>query len=276
MCASDRLFAPHPLRAGLLAATLCALAGCGSGAAPNSPEAAATAAGSPAAAPAVTADAPPAASRRANAGEANAAAPAGRAAIGTQLLSHPDDLQVVMLGYRLRGIVPPLAQWAEGQVVVQRANEFERAAVLQSERDRLQSIYDGTAGVGRLRLEVRSRFSEYDGGRGGYYFTAFAPGSGFQFSAQPASGMRERVGVQVDNEEELNFWPLDAATAQDVLSKDNGTRSVTLDSRFRITGASQDSGGTTIHVRLERYAIVSQRYQSPTVLGERVFEDAGE
>lgn len=272
MCASDRWCS---MRRGLLAAALCALAACGTDAGPGSPETvvaagarASAAGGTPGAAATGTA------TQARSGGDAglSAAAPAATGVAGTQLLSHPDDLQMVMLGYRLRGLVPPLAQWAEGQQTVRRANEFERAAVLQAERERLQSIYDGTAGVGRLRLEVRSQFSEYDGNRGGYYLTAFAPGSVFTFSTQPVSGTREQVSVQVDNEEELNFWPLDAAAAQEVLRASNGTRSVTLDSSFRITGVTQRSGSTTITVRLQRYAIVSNRYRSPTVLGEQAFD----
>src|SRR3546814_920902 len=204
-----------------------------------------------------------------------AAAPAGATAVGTQLLGHPDDLQMIMLGYRLRGMVPPLAQWAEGQQAVRRANEFERATVLQGERERLQSIHDGTADVGRRRLNVNSQFSEYDGNRGGYYLTAFSPGSVFTFSAQPTPGAREQVRVQVDNEEELNFWPLDAAAAQDVLREAGSTRSVTLDGSFRITGVSQRSDGTTITVRLQRYAIVADRYRNPVVLGELMFDEEG-
>src|SRR3546814_14942041 len=108
---------------------------------------------------------------------------------------------MIMLGYRLRGMVPPLAQWAEGQQAVRRANEFERATVLQGERERLQSIYDHTADVGRLRLHVHSQFSEYDGSRGGYYINAFSPGSVFTFSAQPVSGASAQVPLQVSNEQ---------------------------------------------------------------------------
>src|SRR5690606_13652224 len=134
------------------------------------------------------------------------------------------------------------------------------AAVLESELQRLQGIYDGTAGVGRLRMDVSAQLSQYDSARGGYYLTAFTPGSAFNFSAELASPARERISVQVDNEEELNFWPLDAATAQEVLRKTNGSRSVSLDSRFRITGIGQRSGGPTITVRLQRYTIVSTRY----------------
>ena len=264
------------MRSGLLAAVLCTLAACGSdaGSEPRDAVAGTDAPSGTAAAPATAA--PSAAPARSERDEASSAAGSGDAYVaGTQLLSHPDDLQMVMLGYRLRGLVPPLAQWAEEQQAVGRANEFERATVLQGERERLQSIYDGTADVGRLRLNVNSQFSEYDGSRGGYYLTAFSPGSVFTFSAQPVSGASEHVRVQVDNEDELNFWPLDAAAAQDVLREAGGTRSVTLDSSFRITGVSQRSDGTTIAVRLQRYAIVADRYRNPVVLGERMFDEEG-
>ncbi|MFC3716921.1 hypothetical protein ACFONC_12235 [Luteimonas soli] len=259
------------MRSGLLAAMLCALAACGSDAGSETRQAVAgTAAPSSAAGTTAAASA-----RNDRDGAYSEARPGDAGVTGTQLLSHPDDLQVVMLGYRLRGLAPPLAQWAEGQQAVRRANEFERATVLQGERERLQSIYDGTADVGRLRLNVNSQFSEYDGSRGGYYLTAFSPGSVFTFSAQPVPGAREQVRVQVDNEEELNFWPLDAVAAQDVLREAGGTRSVTLDSSFRITGVSQRSDGTTITVRLQRYAIVADRYRNPVVLGERMFDEEG-
>lgn len=267
MSASDR---DTGLRAGLLATALCALAACGS-------DAGSAAAGSPATGAAASATA---ASATASADEGTAAATPATAAdaggTGGQLLSHPDHLQMVMLGYRLRGMTPPLAQWAEAQYAVQRANEFERAAVLASERQRLQGIYDGTANVGRLRMDVGAQLSQYDAARGGYYLTAFTPGSVFNFSAEPASHAREQVAVQVDNEEELNFWPLDAAAAQDVLRKTNGSRSVDLDSHFRITGITQRSGGPTITVRLQRYTIVSTRYRQPVVLGERRFDGAAD
>lgn len=269
MCGSDRLAA---LRAAALAVALCAFAACdsdsgstaGVAAAPGAADASAPAP----AAPGHAASAPPAA-------QAHAAAPSGAVGIGgTQTLSHPDDLQVVMLGYRLRGKAPPIAEWAAAQYVVKNANEFDRARVLEAERERLQGIYDGTEGVGSLRLNVNARFSEYDGGRGGYYLDAFTPGSSFNFSAQPAPRPfgSEHVTLQVGNAEELNFWPLDAAAAQDALARNNGVRNVVLDSSFRIVGVSQGSGGPVVALRLQRYAIVSSRYGQPAVLGERSFD----
>jgi hypothetical protein len=108
--------------------------------------------------------------------DAGAATATGGVA-GRHELAHPDDLQMVMLAYRLEGRQPPFAEWAAAQPGVRMANEFERADVLRAEQERLRAVYDGTEGVGLLRLNVRAALSEYDGGRGGYYLTAFTPGS---------------------------------------------------------------------------------------------------
>src|SRR5690606_2506691 len=107
--------------------------------------------------------------------DAGAATATGGVA-GQRELAHPEDLQMVMLAYRLEGRQPPFAEWAAAQPGVRMANEFERADVLRAEQERLRAVYDGTEGVGLLRLNVRAALSEYDGGRGGYYLTAFTPG----------------------------------------------------------------------------------------------------
>lgn len=272
MSASERR---RRVRTVLLALILAGTAGCGgdarSGAAQAGP-----ARGTQARTPGATA-AGAAAGVGAAAAEdaAGSAAGAGGTGIGTRVLSHPDDLQLVLLGYRLRGSQPPIADWAVAQHAVVRANEFERANVVRQEQARLQGIYDSTADVGRLRFDVRAQLSEYDGARGGYYLDAFAPGSVFNFSARIAAHpfTEESITLQVQNEEELNFWPLDAAAAQEALRRNNGMRNVVLDSQFRVLGVAQRSGGPVILLRLQRYAITSTKYGQPAVLGEQVFPE---
>lgn len=198
--------------------------------------------------------------------------------LGTRELAHPEDLQMVLLGYRLEGRQPPIEEWAAAQHRVTSANEFERAGVLAEERERLQAVYDGTEGVGLLRLSVDARISEYDGSRGGYYLDAFTPGSVFHFSARPAPNpfREEKIGLRIDNPGELNFWMLEPAAAQDVLARNNGQRHVTLDSRFRITDISRRSDGPVLSATLLGYTIVSSRYREPAVLGELRFDNSTE
>ena len=195
---------------------------------------------------------------------------------GERQLDHPDNLQILMLAYRLEGRTPPLDEWAAAQSRVVYADEFTRPTLLREERERLQGIYDGTADVGRLRMNVNARFGEYDATRGGYYLDAFMPGSAFDFSAQPSPSVQaQRISLQVDNPEELNFWSLDSAQAQDVLARNSGMRSVVLDSRFVLTGISRRNEGRVISARLAGYVIGSDHYNRPATFGERRF-DAGE
>lgn len=258
------------MRACLSVALVAALAACGGQAQPEGDATASDSGGGSAPQDTVTAananaPAPPAAT--------SAAEPAPR--FGERQLDYPDDLQMLMLAYRLEGRQPPIDEWAAAQYRVAHADEFKRPALLEEERQRLQGIYDGTADVGRLRMNVNARFGEYDAARGGYYLDAFMPGSRFDFTAHPApSATAQRIALQVDNPEELNFWPLDAVAAKDVLERNGGLRDVTLDSRLRITGIGRRGDGPVIGARLSGYAIGSDRYGNPLRFGERQFEPA--
>lgn len=257
------------IRASAIAALLLVLSACG-----GSNDAAVEA---PAAATATYASSSSAAPVEGAASTSSSTQPAAtEARYGERQLDHPDDLQMLLLSYRLEGREPPIATWAGQQSRVAYADEFQRPALLQDERGRLQAIHDGTADVGRLRLNVNARFGEYDSARGGYYLDVFMPGSVFHFNAQPSPAERQqRVSLQIDNPEELNFWPLDAAAAQDVLARNSGLRDVTLDSRLRITGINRRSDGSVITARLEGYSIGSEHYGRPVSLGERQFGAGG-
>lgn len=208
---------------------------------------------------------------------ARPAGPAPGIGSGSRELAHPEDLQMLLLAYRLEGRTPPIAEWAAVQQRVATANEFDRAAVRDEEQARLQAVYDGTEDIGLLRINVNARISEYDGSRGGYYLDAFTPGSVFTFSARPAPNpfREEAVSLRIDNPDELNFWPLDSAAAQEALAKNNGQRHVTLDSRLRITGINRRSTGAEVTATLLGYSIVSTKYGQPAVLGERRFDGGG-
>ena len=249
-----------------------ALAGCGDDAA-NDARAAVAAPAIDGAAPGQPAGGQPAAAA-APAPMQGASAAVGAAAVdGGRELAHPEGLQMLLFAYRLEGRVPPIGEWAAAQQRVRSANEFERGEVLREERARLQAVYDGTAQVGRLRMNVGASFSEYDASRGGYYLNAFTPGSLFTFSARPDGSRSETVSLRIDNPGELNFWALDPAAAQELLTKNGGQRNVTLDARLRITGVSRRSDGPVLSATLLGYTIISTRYRQPAVLGELEFHD---
>jgi len=255
----------------LLAVAMTALLAACEGGGPESVEATAAPATHDATGATPAKAAAPAPSRSA----ASEAAPAAMR-FGERQLDHPDNLQILMLAYRLEGRIPPIDEWAAAQSRVVYADEFTRPALLKEEQERLQGIYDGTAEIGRLRMNVNARFGEYDATRGGYYLDAFMPGSAFDFSAQPSpSTQAQHISLRVDNSEELNFWPLDAAVAQDVLARNSGMRSVVLDSRFVITGISRRNEGRVITARLAGYVIGSDHYNRPATFGERRFDAGG-
>ena len=54
---------------------------------------------------------------------------------GERQLDHPDDLQMLMLAYRLEGREPPIATWAGQQSRVAYADEFQRP------HDRIQMLH---------------------------------------------------------------------------------------------------------------------------------------
>lgn len=269
MSASD---ARRTVRACMPVALAVALAACGGGQGRDAGDAAPSATTDRVAAAGAASQASAAAGATpASPADAAGAGPAAR--FGERQLDHPDNLQMLMLMYRLEGREPPIGEWAAAQSRVAYADEFQRPALLKEEQERLQGIHDSTAEVGRLRMNVNARFGEYDATRGGYYLDAFVPGSQFNFTAQPSpSTGAQRISLQIDNPEELNFWPLDAAAAKDVLARNGGQRNVVLDSRFRITGIGRRGDGPVISARLLGYAIGSDRYGNPVTFDERRFE----
>lgn len=260
----------------LLAALVALLAGCGGEADPGTSAAAPAADGGAAATDRAGPAAPgPAVATTPARASAGTAVPAG--VPGDRVLNQPEDLQLLMLAYRLQGRPPPIADWAAANVSAGAVNEFDRPRLLAEETARLQAIYDGTDGAGGVRINVRAHFSEYDGGRGGYYLDAYVPGSSIGFEARPAAYpfRPERVSLAVVNSEELNFWPLDPASARQVLERNGNGRNVVLDSRFRILGAARRGDGWVLDVQLLGYVINSDTYRDNSRLGELRFEGEG-
>lgn len=193
---------------------------------------------------------------------ANASTPAA-AALGTQTLAYPDDLQMVLLAHRLTGTVAPLEAWAGKAYSVTSADEFSRADALKTEMARLAAIEASTTDIGLLKLKTDGNFSEYDATRGGYYLLAFQPGSVYGFKA-----FDEQASLQFSNSDKAYLWPLDVATAQDVLKK-AGSHAVDIDMTIALERAERRSSGVQITGRVVDYRVSSRTYRS-TQLGEVV------
>lgn len=175
--------------------------------------------------------------------------------IGSKTLAYPEDLQMIMLSYRLRGETPPYQKWAEDAQDVRRANEFTRAQALNDEMQRLRDAYDSTADVGFIQLRTSSQFSQYDANQGGYYLTAFSPGTTYTFDAY-----REKAALQLTNSGDAYFWPLDPQRAQDILQQNLNSRGVTIDATLALTGIERRSTGPMLTAQILEYSVVSTRY----------------
>ena len=230
------------------------LSACGSSETPTTPPAAvygAAPASAPAAAPATAPEAAP---------EPAAATPPS-AAVGSQTLDYPDDLQLLLLAYRLAGQTVPFDAWARTASSVQSADEFSRATALQAEIERLQAVAASVADVGFVRVKTSSNLSEYDGSRGGYYLPAFEPGVRYDFEA-----FHEKLGLQVANSADAYLWPLTPDAARDVLQK-AGMRTVSVDMNIAIVRATRRSSGLQLEGRVVDYRVISMQYGNPAVLG---------
>ena len=202
------------------------LSACGSSETPTTPPAAVYGA-APASAPAAAPEA-----------AAEPASTTPSAAVGSQTLDYPDDLQLLLLAYCLAGQTPPFDTWARTASSVHSADEFSRAAALKTEIERLQAVAASVADAGFLRVKTDCNLSEYDGSRGGYYLPAFEPGVRYNFEA-----FREKLGLQVANSADAYLWPLTPDAAREVLQK-AGMRTVSVDMRIAVSRATRRSSGS--------------------------------
>jgi hypothetical protein len=180
--------------------------------------------------------------------------------IGTGTLQYPNDTQMVMLGYRLRGVEPPVGAWAEAENSVRYADEFSRAAKLQTATDTLQNIYADTDGVGFLQLRTNSQLSEYDPTRQGFYVSTFSPGSSFQFNS------RETVQLQIENALAAHLWAMPTEEGAATYQRNNRSRSVVIDMTLQIVGVEFRGNRTLIKARVQSYSVHGQ-YSSIGQLG---------
>lgn len=172
-------------------------------------------------------------------------------AFGARTLAYPDGLQMILLGYRLRGENPPLQTWAGAPFEVRHANEFEKPALLAAELSRLRAIYATVADIGILKLRTKGRFSEYDPVRGGYYLDAFSAGRFFKFEDRG-----ESLTLQLANGSDASFWPLDPAAARAVLAQ-APTRQLSIDMTVALTGYERRASGPVVTGRLIDYGLTS-------------------
>ncbi|WP_308910250.1 hypothetical protein [Pseudokordiimonas caeni] len=154
--------------------------------------------------------------------------------LGGGTLAYPDYLQMIALGYRLRGEPLPAEEWAGWNVKVRTANEFERSAREAEVIAEYRAIDASTVGVGHLRILVRSRLGEYDMARQGFPLESIGPGTTYEYEAQ--IGKPHKVGLRLENATEAGFWPVSPAEAQALINRIRSVRMVDAHLDLDITG----------------------------------------
>jgi hypothetical protein len=182
--------------------------------------------------------------------QADAAGPAPLS-LGNGVLNYPDDLQVIMLVYRVRGLTPPIETWASNVQTVRYADEFSRPQRLQTEMQRLQAAYDSTADVGIIQVRTTAQLSEYDAGAGGFYVSALQPGTALYFNSF------EFAALNFDNASAAHVWRLAPAAAQDAFERNRRLRDVRVDITARIVGVDPHGDRPTLHGRVLSYSVRS-------------------
>ncbi|WCL53249.1 hypothetical protein [Gimibacter soli] len=157
-----------------------------------------------------------------------------RLKLGGGTLAYPDYLQVVALAFRLRGEALPIEEWTRWNIKVTNANEFERPARHAEVMAEYRAIDASTAGIGHLRILVRSRLMEYDIQRQGFPLQSIGPGTTYEYEAQ--IGKPYKAGIRLENATEAGFWPIPPAEAQALINRIRTVRMVDAHLDLDITG----------------------------------------
>ena len=199
------------------------------------------------------------------------AAPVAPAVVaGTKTLSYPDNLQMVMLGYRLTGQEPPVQDWAASEYAIKNADEFSRDAKLKTEIARLHAVYQSASDIGIVTLKTDSNFGEYDSAAGGFYLMALAPGTFFTFQADemPRDANIGAVELHIDNSDQAQLWPMTPDEAKALLQKTRNSRSVDLVLTIALERGEQRSAGMAIYGTIKDITIAGDRYGQPQPLAQ--------
>lgn len=185
--------------------------------------------------------------------------------LGSGTLSYPDDFQVELLADRLLGRTPPYDDWAAAVVSRRSTDEFaDQERLLAEARKPFEAMYQATAGIGSLRVRMRSQFSQYDADNKMYYLTALSPGNSLSFHS--GKYRDQRVVLQLENLGEAQTWAMEPAAAQTLLKRHPG-RSISLDIVIDLTGAQLRSTGPQLDGRIRKYEI----YGNDQLIATRTF-----
>ncbi|WP_062114897.1 hypothetical protein [Aureimonas sp. AU40] len=160
------------------------------------------------------------------------------APVHARTLDMPDDATASLLRAYLANTPPDFETMASNSNAVRQASEFDRAATLASEADRLRRDYTSMEEVDGIVLRLSDTLGEYDAAGGGFPLRTFGPDI-----YMPLGDAR----IVFDNHREFAVWKLPVAEARDVLAKtERRGRSIELELTVRPFAVSRerDYGGS--------------------------------
>ena len=161
----------------------------------------------------------------------------GQAQTETELAS-PSAQEMYYIQNFVAGTEPAYRELAKRDPEYNRANEFDREAVLNRLETNLRKGAEHLKSVRLLRVNVADSFGEYDPRYQEYDFT-ISNGSSFSFNAYGKS-----VELVVTNGSMAQGWRLTPAQAEDVLRRNEGSRKVTLILHLAIDDAAPGLGNS--------------------------------
>ncbi|GGY37081.1 hypothetical protein [Parvularcula lutaonensis] len=196
----------------------------------------------------------------------------------TRQIDHPDPDMIGWIALDWLDRSAPLDEWARrdvesGRFGPGRINEFNRDEYTAQARTALEDQKKAGMGVGRLRLSVNARLSDYDPTYEEFYLGALSPGSHLTyrpFGAYFPNTLSAGVRVEFANAREASVLSVTPAEAEAMIERLDNFRNVTLDLDLSILDVTPASQSAVIRTRIDRYTIVSKGRPGPGGVSERI------
>lgn len=164
-------------------------------------------------------------------------------------LGNPDESAMVFLYHDLAGLPPPIDEWVERDTRVQFARPADKGSRRAAVRAELLAAAQAVRDVGRLRLSLDARLSEYDPAYGEFTVRALAPSSVVDFDA-----FGQTVSLRFGNGRDAQVWRADADEARAIHDR-LGYGGATLDVQLVITGIQPAPKGGAIVADVIEYEL---------------------
>ena len=149
----------------------------------------------------------------------------------------PSGEVLCLLYYKVAGTPAPLDDFAAQAAAVKKANEFDRAKAIATEKSRLEALEATLQQVSSVRLNLDMSMGEYDASLGEYDLSGFGADQYYPFDC---FGLRQ-LHLRLDNAAYAQSWTLASDAAQAALTRNEGQRDITAVTTIDLTGTDPTS-----------------------------------